>query len=137
MPRLERQLRCQKTLKFVSVSKWPAQKAIAADSRTPSQDLSRNIDKLSHYLRCNPLWLVACSALKLDNSYASIDFPRRLGFPVPSSTSLIMLCVMFKTYHALRRDFASMITLSVADEDFSDLMHRAFFLASHFAADWI
>jgi hypothetical protein len=94
-------------------------------------------DRLTHYLRCNPLWLVACSALRLDDSYASIDFPRRLGFPVPSSTSLILLCVMFKTYHALRRDFASMITLSVADEDFSDLMHRAFFLANHFAADWI
>jgi hypothetical protein len=30
-----------------------------------------------------------------------------------------------------------MITLSVADEDFSDLIHGAFFLANHFAADWI
>ena len=35
------------------------------------------------------------------------------------------------------RDFAGMITSSIADKDCSDLLHRVLLLANHFAEDWM
>ena len=61
---------------------------------------------------------------------------KRTGFKEPSSMNLILICLMFKTYHALRKDFSQMIDASVTDCDFSDIQSRSLFLARLFASDY-
>ena len=53
-------------------------------------------EKLALYMSCYPPCLIACSALKLIVSFASSDFLERLGFPMPSSTYLIISFVVLK-----------------------------------------
>ena len=92
-------------------------------------------DDLRHYLRCDILWTVACTALKCDQNWLHLQFPSRIGFPNPCPMNLLLNGIIFETDHALRKDFSRMITLSVADEDFSDIQSRALFLANHFASE--
>ena len=92
-------------------------------------------DTLEHYLTCDIIWTAACSALHLDTGWLNLLFPQRLGYPCPNNTHVILNAVMFKTYHCLRSDFSNMINLSVADNDFSDMHSRTFFLAAHFASE--
>ena len=92
-------------------------------------------DEQSHYITCDILWTVVCTASKRDQSWLSVGHFQRIGSKNPSSTSLILICLMFKTYHALRKDFSQMIDASVADGDFSDIQSRSLFLARLFASD--
>ena len=59
------------------------------------------VDDLSHYLQCDFLWHSACSAMKLDNSWASLAGIDRIGFPFPDPVHIYTTCVMFKCYHAI------------------------------------
>ena len=93
-------------------------------------------DELSHYFACDILWTVVCTASKRDQTWLSAGHFQRIGFKEPSSMNLILICLMFKTYHALRKDFSQMIDASVADGDFSDIQSRSLFLARLFASDY-
>ena len=92
-------------------------------------------DCLEHYLSCDILWTAACSALGLNSEWLNLNFPQRIGYPCPNNIHIYLNAVMFKTYHCLRCDFSNMISLSVADNDFSDIHSRSFFLATHFASE--
>ena len=92
-------------------------------------------DTLVHYLHCDILWTIACTALALDKDWLDISFPQRFGYPNPNITHINLNTVMFKTYHCLRTDFSDMISLSGADKDFSDIQQRSLFLARRFATD--
>ena len=92
-------------------------------------------DCLEHYLSCDILWTAACSALGLNSVWLNLKFPQRIGYPCPNNIHIYLNAVMFKPYHCLRCDFSNMINLSVADNDFSDIHSRSFFLATHFASE--
>ena len=90
-------------------------------------------DELVHYIHCAPLWDVVCTAMKRDNAWASLLGIKRLGFPNPDLYHFYLVGVMFKTYHALRFDFVSLIHGCIAENDFSPIHCKALFLANFFA----
>ena len=64
-------------------------------------------DDLSHYLQCQVIWCLVCSAMKLDSTWASLDGIDRVGFPDPDPIHLYTVCIMFKCYYAIRNDYAT------------------------------
>ena len=94
------------------------------------------VDDLSHYLQCHVIWCFVCSAMKLDNTWASLDGIDRVGFPDPEPIHIYAVCVMFKCHHATRNDYATILDGCIAQPDFSSEIHsEAIFLARHFALD--
>ena len=71
-------------------------------------------DDLSHYLQCDVIWCLVCSAMKLDNTWASLDGIDRVGFPDPDPIHIYTVCVMFKCYHAIRNDYATILDGCIA-----------------------
>ena len=72
------------------------------------------VDDLSHYLRCGVLWPLVCSAMKLDDSWASLVGIDRVGFPDPDPIHIYTTCVMFKCYHAIRKNYATTLDGCIA-----------------------
>ena len=87
-------------------------------------------DVLDHYLFCDTLWTIACTALGLDQGWLGLTFPQRLGYLVPNLVHFQLNAIMFKVYHALRNDFSNVVNLSINDGDFSDLQSRAWPITS-------
>ena len=54
------------------------------------------VDDLSHYLRCGALWPLVCSAMKLDDSWASLVGIDTVAFPGPDPIHMYTTCVMCK-----------------------------------------
>ena len=94
-------------------------------------------DTLEHYLSCDILWTISCTALGLDTGWLNLAFPQRFGHPVPNIIHIKLIAVIFKVYRTLRKEFSQMISLSIADKDFSDIQSRSLFLANHFASEII
>jgi hypothetical protein len=94
-------------------------------------------DDLSHYLQCQIIWVLVCSAMKLDNTWASLDGIDRVGFPDPDPIHLFTVCVMFKCYHAIRNDYATILDGCIAHNDFSEIHSKTIFLARLFASDFL
>ena len=95
------------------------------------------MDDLSHYLQCDVLWYFVCSAMKLDDSWASLGGIDRVGSPELDPTHMYTTCVMFKCYHAIRNDYATILDGCIAQNDFSDIHSKTIFLAGHFAIDFL
>ena len=95
------------------------------------------MDDLSHYLQCDILWHFACSAMKLDNSWDSLAGIDRIGFPFPDPIHIYTTCVLFKCYHAIRNDYATILDGCFAHNDFSEIHSKTMFLAKHFALDFL
>ena len=95
------------------------------------------VDDLSHYLQCDVLWYFVCSAMKLDDSWASLVGIDRVGFPDPDPIHIYTTCVMFKCYHAIREDYATILDGCIAQNDLSEIHSKAIFLAGHFAIDFL
>ena len=94
-------------------------------------------DDLSHYLQCDVLWYFVCSAMKLDDTWASLAGIDRVGFPFPDPSHIYTTCVMFKCYHAIRNDYATILNGCFAHNDFSEIHSKTIFLARHFAIDFL
>ena len=94
-------------------------------------------DRLVHYIHCAPLWDVVCTAMKRDNVWASLLGIKRLGFPKPDPTHFYLIGVMFKTYHALRFYFVSVMNGCIDEYDFSAIHCKVFLLANLFASDFL
>ena len=95
-------------------------------------------DDLSHYLQCQVIWCFVCSAMKLDNSWASFDGIEsidRVGFPDPDPIHIYTVCIMFKCYHAIRTDYATLLDRCISHNDFSEIHSKTIFLARLFASD--
>jgi hypothetical protein len=90
-------------------------------------------DDLSHYLQCHFIWCFVCSAMKLHDTWALLDDIDRAGFPVPHPTHIYAVCVMFKCYHAIRSDYATILDGCIAHNDSSEIHSKIMFLAKHFA----
>ena len=95
------------------------------------------VGDLSHYLQCDVLWYLECSAMKLDDSWASHGGIDRVGFPDPDRFHIYTACVMFKCYHAIRNDHATILDGCIAHNDFYYLFSKDIFLASHLAIDFL
>ena len=95
------------------------------------------MDDLSHYLQCDILWHFACSAMKLDNSWDSLDGIDRIGFPFPEPIHIYTTCVLFNCYHAIRNDYATILDGCFAHNDFSEIHSKTMFLAKHCAPDFL
>ena len=75
--------------------------------------------------------------MKLDNTWASLDGIERVGFPDPDPIHIYAVCVMFKCYHAIRNDYATILDGCLAPNDFSEMHSKTTFLARHFASDFL
>ena len=75
-------------------------------------------DDPSHYLQFRVIWSFVCSAMKLDNSWTSLDGIDRVVFPVPDPIHIYAVCVMFKCYHAIRNDCATILDGCIVHSDF-------------------
>ena len=95
------------------------------------------MDDLSHYLQCDIVWHFACSAMKLDNSWASPIGIDRIGFPSPDPIHIHITCMLFKCYHAIRHDYATILDGCFALNEFSEIRSKAIFVARHFAIDFL
>ena len=51
------------------------------------------------------VWPLVCSAMKLDDSWASLVGFNRVGFPDPDPVHMYTTYVMFKCYHVIRNDY--------------------------------
>ena len=71
--------------------------------------------------------------MKLDNTWTLLDGIDRVGFPVPDPIHIYAVCVMFKWYHAIRNDYATILDGCIAHNDFSEIHSKIVFLARHFA----
>ena len=92
-------------------------------------------DDLKHYIVCDPLWMAVCTATKREEAWFQVAGSLRIGFPNPNATSLLF-AIIFKVYHALRNDLFLIISQSVEDGDFSDMLARTRFLTLTFADDY-
>ena len=92
---------------------------------------------LSHYSRCGVLLPLICSAVKLDDSWASLVGIDRVGFPDLDPIHIYTTCVMFKRYHAICKDYATILDGCIAQNEFSDIHSKAIFLAGHLAIDYL
>ena len=63
-----------------------------------------------------------CSAMKLDDTWASLAGIDRVGFPFPDPSHIYTTCVMFKCYHAIRNDYATILNGCFAHNDFSEIL---------------
>ena len=90
---------------------------------------------MSHYLWCGFLWLLVCSAMKLDDSWASLVGIDRVGSPDPDPIHMYTTCVMFKCYHAIRNDYATILDGCITHNVFSEIHSKTIFLARLFATD--
>jgi hypothetical protein len=75
--------------------------------------------------------------MKLDNTWASLDVIDRVGFSDPDPIHVYPVCAMFKCYHTIRHDYATMIGECIADNDFTEIHSKTIFLARHFATKFL
>ena len=73
-------------------------------------------------------------AMKLGNTWTSLDGTDRIGIPDPDPIHICVVCVMFKCYHGTRNDI---LDGCIAQNDFSEIDSKALFLARHFAIDFL
>jgi hypothetical protein len=82
------------------------------------------------------IYIYPQNAIKLDNTWESLDGIDRVGFPDPDPIHVYTACVMSKCYHAIRNDYATMIDGCIAHNDHSILHGKIVFLADHFATNF-
>ena len=75
--------------------------------------------------------------MKLDDSWASLAGIDRVGFPDPDPIHIYTTCVMFKCYHTIRKDYATILDGCIAQNNFSESHSKAIFSAGHFAIDFL
>ena len=75
--------------------------------------------------------------MKLDNTWTALDGIHRVGFPDPDPIHVYAVCVMFKCYHAIRNDYAIIIDGCIDQNNVSEISSKVFFLARHFAIDFL
>ena len=73
--------------------------------------------------------------MKLHNIWTLLHGIDRVGFPVPDPIHIYAVCVMFKCYHVIRNDYATILDGCIAHNDFSEIHSKTMFLARHFAND--
>ena len=95
------------------------------------------VDDLSHFLQSDIVWHYACSAMKLDNSWASLAGIDRIGFPFPDPIHIYTTCVPFKRHHAIRNDYATILDGCFGHNEFSETHSKTIFLARHFAINFL
>ena len=95
------------------------------------------MDDLSHYLRCGVVWPLGCSAMKLDDSWASLVGIDRVGFPDPDPIHMYTTCILFKCYHALRNDYASILGGCIAHNNVSVSHSKTICWARHVGMDFL
>ena len=84
-------------------------------------------------LQCHGIWCFVCSAMKLDDTWTLLDGIHRVCFPVPDPIHIYAVCVMFKCYHAIRSDYATILDGCFAHNDFSEIHNKAIFLIHWFS----
>ena len=83
------------------------------------------------------MWYFVCSVMKLDDSWVSLVGIDRVGFPDPDPIHMYTTCVMFKCYHAIRNDYASILDGGIARNDFSVMPSKTIFFVRHVATDFL
>jgi hypothetical protein len=83
------------------------------------------------------VYIYSQNAIKLDNTWESLDGIDRFGSPDPDPIHIFTVCVMFKCYHAIRNDYATMIDGCIAHNDYSILHSKTVFWASHFVTKFL
>ena len=59
-------------------------------------------DNISHYIKCSPLWQIACSAPEASDPFS---FSRRLFLDSPSPGNAQLLALVFSLYHPAHNMF--------------------------------
>ena len=63
--------------------------------------------------------------MKLDDSWASLVGIDRVGFPDRDPIHMYATCVMFKCYHAIRNDYATVLDACFAHNEFFESHSKA------------
>ena len=71
--------------------------------------------------------------MKLDDSWASLVGIDRVGFPDPDPIHIYTTCVMFKCYHAIRKNYATTLDGCIGRNDFSENHSKVIVFAQGFA----
>ena len=86
-------------------------------------------DRLRHYLRCQPLWTIIASTMKLCPDFVDLPLRSRLGFSPPSELKCLTLALAFRIYHCMRNQHLSDVALARESGNFDDLLLRVFEIA--------
>ena len=92
-------------------------------------------DQLAHYSNCDPFWTIMCSCAKLSAHWLPCPPMQRFCFPEPNCHNLLLCGMMFKTYHALRKDYDNLVRKAAASFDFSEVIIKAVALANIFGGE--
>ena len=90
-------------------------------------------DSLSHYIECDPLWTLVCSASRADSSILRSSTALRLCLVDPCPESVARCVISFQSYHALRNTYATLIDDAVSSGDFIDVNLTAYEVLCEFA----
>ena len=80
-------------------------------------------DKLEHYLRCNILWKLIAATIEGAEYREHLSPVQKACLYGPAHNDLKILCVAFKTYHALKMGHSELIQKAVRSEQF-DRVHE-------------
>ena len=65
------------------------------------------------------IWCFVCSAMKLDNTWASLAGIGTIGFPDPDPIHVYTVSAMLKCYHAIQNDYATILNDRIAHNVFA------------------
>ena len=92
-------------------------------------------DSLAHYLECDILWTTIICTYGLDTSWLKASASQRLGLTNPSKTSLTLIAVASRSYHAIKMGNKEVIQQTMRDKDFHRIQNLLFEFAAIFSKE--
>ncbi len=86
-------------------------------------------DRTRHYLRCQPLWTIIASVMKLGTEFVDLPLRSRLGFSSPSELKCLSLALSFRIYHCVKNQHLADVVHARANDDFDSFLLRVFEIA--------